>query len=232
MYNDSYLLSTQFKKTFTLTLCFALLGAMFFFLLEPNIGQAITSQFTVRQQITSEIAFLATSTNVTMAGSVAGITGGTATGSTYTVVQTNSSGGYNMTIQFSSNPAMTGDLGGTGIKNFGTSSLPVLNFVASTSALFGFTVTASTTSDIAQPFLNNAGLCNQTFGSGGTQSTSSPSCWMNPTSTAYTIINRNAATLPTSTSTIVFKVVVPSNPSPAVASDFYTATATLTAVTQ
>lgn len=223
------MLINNIKKSLSSAIIVTLFFQAYFFLLEPNIGQAVSSQFTIRQQITSEIAFLATSTNVTMVGSIAGMTGGTGNGSTYTVVQTNSSTGYNMTIQFTGSPAMTGDLGGTGIRNFGTSSLPVANFVASTSALFGFTVNSSTTQDIAQPFKFSAGLCNQV---GGSQSTTSPTCWMNPTSTAYTIINRSTATNPTSTSTILFKVVVPSNPSPSVASDYYTATATLTAVTQ
>lgn len=231
MYTLNQFSSEQFKKSLIVSVIILFIAVASFCMLEPTVGQAVTNTFTIRQQITSEISFVATSTNVTMVGALAGVTGGTATGTTYTVVSTNSSGGYNMTIQFSSNPAMTGDLGGTGIKNFGTSSLPVLNFVASTSALFGFTVAASTTSDIAQPFLNNTGLCNQ---SGGAQSQTNPSCWMNPTSTvAFPIINRGSATVGSgATTTLFFKVVVPSNPSPAVASDFYTATATLTATAQ
>ena len=233
MYESNYSMNGQFKKTITLTLALSIISVMSFFMLEPNIGQAISTTFNVRQSITAEISFLATTTAVTMVGSIAGITGGTATGTAQTVVQTNSNGGYNMTIQFAGNTggaALLGDNGtNNGIKNFGTTTTPVLNFAASTSALFGFTITATSTTDIATTFLNNGTVC----GVGGSQNPANPSCWMNPTTTAaITIINRTSATLPSSTSTLVFKVVVPNNPSPAVASDFYTATATLTAVAQ
>ena len=195
---------------------------------EPIVSQAVTSVFSVRQQITGEISFLVPPTNITMNGALAGITGGTATGSTYAVVQTNQATGYTMDISFQNSPAMLGETtGSTAIRNYGSSTEPTFGFFASTSAVFAYTVSASTTSDLDQSFLNNGSVCNA--GAGYTANT----CWQGPTSTSdYRIISRGTAASNGATTTLTFKVNVPNNPSPALQSDFYTATATLTALTQ
>ena len=198
-----------------------------FTLLEPTVTRAITNTFIVTQSITAEISFLATSSAVTMVGSIAGITGGNATGTTQVVVQTNSAGGYNMTLSFSGTPAMRGNAtGNTGIIDYGTSSIPTFNFVASSSAVFAYRVSATTTSDVAQAFLNNGTSCNA--GAASTANT----CWMGPSTTPMTIINRTVAATTSATTTIQFRVNVPNNPTPSLQSDTYTATATLTAVAQ
>ena len=201
--------------------------AFLFLSLEPTVSQAVTSTFTVRQQITSEISFLVSAANVTMAGTLAGITGGNATGTTYAVIQTNQATGYTMDIAFSNSPAMLGEVtGSTAIRNYGSTTEPTYNFFASTSAVFAYTVNASTTSDIDQSFLNNGSACNA--GAGQTANT----CWMGASTTNFRIINRGSAALTGATTSLQFKVNVPSNPSPGLQADFYTATATLTAVTQ
>ena len=216
------------KRIVTVTTVCLLLAMAAFPCFEPIVSIAATSIFSVRQQITGEISFLVPPTNITMNGALAGITGGNATGSTYAVVQTNQATGYTMDISFENSPAMLGDItGSTAIRNYGSSTEPTFGFFASTSAVFAYTVSASTTSDLDQSFLNNGSACNA--GAGYTANT----CWQGPTSTSnYRIISRSSAASNGATTTLTFKVNVPLNPSPALQSDFYTATATLTALTQ
>jgi hypothetical protein len=57
-------------------------------------------------------------------------------------------------------------------------------------------------------------------------------CWMGASTTAMQIINRTVAATTSATTTLEFMVNVPSNPFPALQSDTYTATATLTALVQ
>jgi hypothetical protein len=203
-----------------------------FMLFEPAVTRGAipaTSTFTIRQEITDEISFLTPATNVTMNGALAGLTGGSATGSTFAVVRTNSVGGYTMTIAFSGTPAMRGETtGGTGIVNYGTTSEPTFLLAASSSAVFAYSVTGSTTADIDQSFRHNgSSLCNQP---GGQSSTTN--CWMGASTTGFQIVNRSTQAGQGATTTLTFRVVVPSNPVPTVDEDFYTATATLTATVQ
>lgn len=208
-----------------------MLAVMSFSVLEPTVSQAVTSVFSVRQQITGEISFLIPATNVTMNGALAGITGGNATGTTYAVIQTNQATGYTMDISFENNPAMRGEVtNSTAIRNYGTSTgsttEPTYLFYASSSAVFAYTVSASTTSDLDQSFLNNGTTCN--LGAGYTANT----CWMGASTTNFRIVSRASAASTGATTSLQFKVNVPNSPVPALQSDFYTATATLTAVTQ
>lgn len=202
--------------------------AVMFAVLEPSLslGQ-VNSTFTVTQQITDEISFTVPATNVTMVSPIQGITGGNATGTTQTVVRSNAINGYNMTIAFStSTSAMRGLVSSsTSIRDYGTSTaaFPTFLFNSSTSAQFGYNVSASTTSDITLPFLNNGTNCNA-----GAASTADR-CWKGPATTTYQIINRTVSAGGGATTTIKFVVNVPSNPTPALVQDFYQATATLTA---
>jgi len=217
--NLTHALMTSTTLMIMLTLSFSLL--------EPVVSRAATNTFIITQSITAELSFLATSSAVTMVGSIAGITGGNSTGTTQVVVQTNSAGGYNMTLGFSNTPAMRGNAtGNTGIINYGTTSLPTFAFFASSSAVFAYTVSASTTSDVAPAFLNNGTTCNA--GAASTPNT----CWMGPSTTAMMIVNRLAAATTSATTTLTFRVNVPNTPFPALQSDTYTATATLTATAQ
>lgn len=205
----------------------------FTLLLEPTLSRAAasaTSTFTITQQITDEISFLVPAANVTMVGSIQGVTGGAATGTTFAVVRSNSANGYNMTIAFANSPAMRGSSTlSTAIRNFASSSTmvePNFTWTASSSAQFGYTVSASTTSDLDQSFLNNGTICNA--GAGYT----ADRCYMSPSTTAFRIVNRTTSAPSGATTTLTFKVEVPSNPSPSVDQDFYIATATLTATNQ
>jgi hypothetical protein len=207
--------------------------ALSFFMTEPTVGQAVTSgPFTIKTTITDEISFLVNAANVVATGSINGITGGTANGSTTAVVRTNSSNGYNMTLAFFDNGsghAMQGDVSDSdSIRDYAAvGGQPTFLFsTASTSAVFGYTVSADDTSDVDPSFLNNGAACNV----GSTHT--SDRCWMEPSTTGFTIINRASEATTGATSTISFRIHVPSNPSPGLVADVYTATATLTALNQ
>ncbi|MES2748779.1 MAG: hypothetical protein V4606_00055 [Patescibacteria group bacterium] len=203
-----------------------LMIVMLFTLLEPTLGMAIDDTFIVRQQITDEISFLVPAADVTMVGPIAGISGGNATGTTYVVVRTNNASGYTMDIAFSTSTAMRGEVSlSTAIRDYGVyGAEPTLAFAASTSAQFAYSVTASSSVDIDPSFLNDTATCNT--GSTSTVDT----CWKGASTTAFRIVNRTTDAGSGATTTLRFKVNVPSNPLPAVTEDFYTATATLTAL--
>ncbi len=199
--------------------------------IEPQLLQAIGDQFTITQSVTAEISFITTAANVSMSGAIAGLTGGTATGNTQVAVLTNNAAGYNMTIQASSSPAMQGDSQGGYISDYtpGTPTLPDFAFsVGANTGEFAYTVSASSTADLDQSFKDDTVAC----GTGSSDTGGQASCWLNVSTTPETIINRSSATLATgATTTIYFQVQITANPSPAIPQDTYTATTTLTAVT-
>lgn len=200
-----------------------------FLTLEPKVGRGATDTFTITQQITEEISFLVNTADVTMVGSILGLTGGYATGTTVAVVRSNNPTGYNMTMGFAETIAMKASSTAY-INNYTPAGggVPDYNWIDNSSggaAEFGYTVIASTTAETDQSFLNNGSACDQPAGSA-----TDNKCWLNPTASTSpeTIINSNAPSV-SSTTTIKFKVAVPSNPTPALPEAFYVATATLTA---
>lgn len=204
--------------------------ALLFVIFEPVVSRSATAtdDFTVQQEILAEISLTLGTTTVQMNGAIGGLTGGTATGTNYAVVRANS--GYTITLEFENDPAMLGDnLGGTGIVDYDPAGgQPDYDLVASTSATFAYTVASDPVADLADAFLDGTGTC----GTGGTNYTANK-CWQGPSVTPYTIIDRSGDTgTGSATTTFTFVVNVPNNPSPSVAADFYTATATLTATTQ
>ena len=107
-------------KSLVATTCVFTLIVAGFFTLEPTVGRALSSpqSFKVTQSVTAEISFLTAIANVSMLPALAGITGGTAAGSTTVRVLTNNDIGYNMTIAFSSTTAMGRNGGGGVISNY------------------------------------------------------------------------------------------------------------------
>ncbi len=219
----------------TLIIC-TLLG-LSFFLAEPRVGRAqdTSGPFTINQVITGETSFLVDAVNTNLSGNLNGITGGTANGSTTVSVQTNSSTGYTMTIAFYNNGSpqtmMGRTTGETTIRDYpATGGEPTYTFsTASTSAVFAYTATAVTTSDLDQSFLNNgSNACNEPAGSRA----SYDSCWMEPTVASFQVIDRDSAAVTGASTTIHFRVHVPNNPTPGIVADTYTATATLTVAPQ
>lgn len=216
------------KKLLTTTLITSILTASGFVIAEPQILRAIEDQFTITQVVTSEIAFSTSAADVTMTPSLGGITGGTSHGTTTVVVITNDSSGYTMTIQASSSPAMQGVSNGGEIPDYtpAVAGVPDFAYSVPTGSEFGYTVSASTTSDLAQKFLDNGATCNV-----GSSDTGGPdSCWYGLSTSATSTIVRNTATsLSGSTSSIIFRLTI--NTDQFIVEDTYVATTTLTAVT-
>lgn len=228
-------MKTVINLTFVQTLVAAVtataLVLMSFILLEPTVGRAVTDEFIVTQTITSEISFVASTTDVSMDSAITSITGGSSNGTTTAVISTNDSDGYNMTIHFSSTTAMSRNGGGGVIANYAPASVGVPDFAFSNEAFgqLAYRVTGAQAVDVDPTFRDNGTtLC--ATGSSNTYG----ACWFNPEPVggAETIINRTSATpAGGSTTTINFRVHVPPNPSPTIPDGVYTATATLTALT-
>ena len=238
--NTKFYLSSITQALLATTLIVAVAMAGYFFA-EPSVGRAqdTSGPFTINQVIIGETSFIVDAQNTTLSGSLNGITGGTANGSTTVVVQTNSPTGYVMDIQFFNNgtpETMRGRVtGSSGIRDYVASSTgsttnpfePSFLFsTASTAAVFGYTVSAADSSDLDQSFLNNGTACNS--GAGYT----ADRCWMTPATTTFKIIDRDTDAVSGATSTLHFRVYVPNNPSPGLVADTYTATATLTVAPQ
>lgn len=231
--NTQHIINSSTLALFAALTAVAVLVASFF-LVEPQVGQAVIgTPFTIKTTITDEISFLVQAQNVVATGTINGITGGTANGTTTAVVRTNSNTGYNMSIAFANNGtanAMRGDVSlSQSIIDYPASGTePTFTFsTANPAAVFGYTVTANDQTDIAQAFLDNGSACNKPAGS-----YTADRCWMEPKTTGYQIINRTSAADTGATSTISFRVYVPNSPVPALVADVYTATATLTALNQ
>ena len=217
------------------TLAVAAFLAFSFLMLEPTVSRAITDEFTVTQTISGAISFQTLANDVTMVGTLDGLTGGTSYGTTTTRVRTNNASGYNMTINFSSTTAM-GRSGGNGlIPNYvystATANYPAGFDTSSAGAQFGFSVNASTTADISDVFTNSGAAC----GTSNNGSFSVNNCWRGASTTSSTtvteLINTSGPTPGSgSTSTVQFRITIPTNPNPAVPNGTYVATATLTAL--
>lgn len=224
-------ITSELMRALTVGLVFGLVLMVTYLAFEPVLGRSQSDEFTVTQQITGEISFAASTTDVTMTPAIASLTGGTSTGATQVVVNTNSITGYTMDISFSSSTAMNQNSGTSSIPNYTPVSTGTPDFtfggVPLNSAEFGYTVEASTTADVDPTFRDNGGTC--ATGSSNT----ADSCWMNPSTTDERIINRSViAPASGATTTVKFQLVVNPNPTPALPADFYTATVTLTALNQ
>lgn len=203
--------------------------ALMYVALEPAITNAIEDQFTVTQSVTSEIAFIAPTADITMSPALAGITGGTANGQTTVRVLTNNALGYNMSLTASSSLGMVGNAQGGYIAPIvpTVGIIPNYSFttLAANTAGFGYTVEASTTGEVTAAFRDNG---SNTCNTGSTEGVDT--CWLNASTTATSIINRATATSASgATTTIKFRTIIMSSPSPAIPQDTYVATTTLTA---
>jgi hypothetical protein len=225
----------SFHSAFISTLVLALVSMTGFFMFEPSVGRAIGDTFTVTQLISDEISFLTNPADVVMMdgagnGYLGGLTGGYATGTTRIVISSNDAQGYNMTLSFVDNPtAHSMAASSTAWINDYTpavAGVPDYNWIDNPiggSAEFGYTVRASTTGIVNQSFRSDGSTCN-------TSSVETDNkCWLNPTTTAKTIVTSTGASL-SSTTTIKFKVMIPDSPSPSLPTGFYIATGTLTAL--
>lgn len=204
-----------------------------FLSIEPQIGHANESaDFTIRQTITDETSFLVNPASTTMSGTaISGVTGGTATGTSQFVVLSNNASGYSVTIDFFDNAgdyAMLGNEdGGEEIRDYALGAgTPTLHMTASTAAQFAYTVQSTSTSDTVVAFRNNGTNC------GAGSQTAAVRCWKSPSTSPVEIVNRSTSATAGATSTLVFKVHVPAGATPTPTAQVYTATATLSVVTQ
>jgi hypothetical protein len=210
------------------------LMALSYFIIEPQVGRAqdTSGPFTITQEIIGETSFIVDAVNTTMVGSLNGITGGTANGSTTVAVRTNSPTGYTMDIAFFNNGTDNAMLGSStaseSIRDYpAVGGEPTFTFsTASTSAVFAYTVSSLDSADLDQSFLDSGSECNT--GSGFT----AERCWMEPMTSSFQIIDRSTDAPTGATSTLHFRVHVPNNPTPGVVVDMYIATATLTVAPQ
>lgn len=217
------------RQSLLLALGAVVITALSFGILEPALSHAVTDDFIVTQTITSEISFVASTTDVTMDTAIQSLTGGTSNGTTTVVIRTNDNDGYNLTIHFSSTTAMSRNGGGGVIEDYVATSTP--DFTYNTAQIFGqlaYRVTGAQAADVDPTFRDNGSACGT--GAGNTYG----ACWMGPETAgnAEMIINRASSTPGGgSTTTINFRVSVPANPTPTIPDGIYTATSTLTALT-
>lgn len=195
-----------------------------FLTLEPTVTIGQTEDFTVRQQITDEIAFTVAPNNVTMDTAILGVSGGTSNGTSTFEITTNNSAGYTVTIAFASSTAMEFETGPEFIPNL-TGGPGVFTFdataVSGTSG-FGYTATGP---HVVGAMLSDGSTC-------GSGSANADECWnMNSDATSvYTFVSSSEASDAAGDSyNVHFRVVADGNPNPSLPEGFYTATATLTA---
>lgn len=202
--------------------------ALMFLVVEPAVSSSASasSQFTVTLNVTNEISFSQGPSNVTLLPALAGITGGTANGQTQVRVLTNNNTGYSMTLNSSSSLGMIGNGFGGVVPAYvsAVNGIPDFTFtVPANRARYGYTVEASTTNDLATIFKDNGTTC------GAGVADAVDSCWLAATTTPVTIINRTSATADNgATTTLKFRAVINSNPSPIITEDIYVSTTTLT----
>lgn len=185
--------------------------------------------FTVTGTVTGEISFAAFAADINLTG-LPGVTGGTSTGQTYVRVSTNNASGYNMSLSTESDPGMQGnDTAGT-IPDYVPTAPTVPDFhwsVPVNTAYFGYTVEASTTTDLDPSFLDNG---TDTCNTGANDTVDR--CWLNASTTDEVIVNRSSQTTTWgATTTLKFRMTIMPNPSPVIPTDTYVATNTLTAAT-
>jgi hypothetical protein len=209
----------------------AITFALVYVTIEPSITHS-QEVFTIQATVTGESAFLVPPSDVTMVGTLNGLTGGQATGTTQFVVQSNSTGGYEVQMSFENNgsgEAMLGDLtADTSLRDYGGDSAgePSKGYVASTAAQFAYTVTSSTTSDTDPSFFHDGtASCNDAL-----QTSQATTCWKAPSTANFKIADRNSPATTGATSTIMFNVTIPNSVTPVPSAETYTATATLSLI--
>ena len=227
------------QVTYAAALSVATLAFLFVALMaaEPQIthSQVTTEEFSIQQTITAESSFSTPPADVVMNGSINGLTGGQATGTSQFVVLTNNAAGYRVDISFEDNGspnAMLGDISGNqNLRDYDDDDLataanpgnpePSRGYTASTTAgQFAYTVTSSSTFDTDQSFFHNGSECNAGIDQ-------SAVCWKSPDVADFTIVQRGSSALTGATSTIIFNVTVPATPTAVLEAETYTATATL-----
>lgn len=209
----------------------ATIMSMLFLMAEPALirGASVEDQHTITQTINAEVSFVTAANDVTMNNTIGGVTGGFSYGTATVAVSTNDPLGFTMTIKASTTPAMKGNNIGDTISDYTPASAGVPDFAfvnPGSGAVFGYSVSASTTANLAQKFKDDTAACN----TGSADTSGSASCWYGLSTTATTTVVTAATTSPSgATSSVYYKVYVAANANKAAGT--YTATTTLTATT-
>lgn len=191
---------------------------------EIATGESTSTNFDLNagyQQMQTVYLALSAIDDVTMNPEIGGISGGESDGVTDFVVTTDSSGGYQVTIEATNNPAMQS--GSNTIADYSPAgAVPDFAFAYGVSeAVFGYSPEGI---DVASRFLDNG---SDTCGTGSTDS--SLKCWDGLTTGAVVIATDSDANHPNgATTTLRFKVGVGS--SAGVEAGTYAATSTITAL--
>ena len=206
--------------------------AVSFMLLEPTISSAnTTSQMTESLTINKEVSFSTPTSNIVLSPAIGGLSGGIATGKTSFSILSNDTAGYSVTITASSSLGMIGNASSSNVITAykpAAPNVPDYTFAVNNASgvAFGYTVDATTSTDLAPAFLtNNSNACNT-----GSTDPALAHCWLNASTTAFTIINRTQPTFSGAANyMIAFQTTVNANPNPIIPNDTYVATTTLTA---
>lgn len=197
-------------------------------LVEPIVAHG-DQEFTVTQEVVSELSFLSDPNDVVMDSTLSGITGDSSLGTTTFNVSTNNALGYNVTLAFSSSTAMNSTSSYSAIDNYipaGGANGDWDMSVSSGEAFFAYSVYNATTPGDADPTFLGNGTDSCTTGSTATLQ----HCWFNKSDAAVaeTIIDAGSGTAGTgATSSVIFRVEVGTNSG--LETGWYVATGTLTA---
>lgn len=211
------------KKTIKMTLASSLILFLLFVILEPQLTKAVGDSVTVTQAVTAEIT-ISSPSDVTMS-SIAGITGGTGTGSATWNVKTNNSTGFNMALKAGAAPALAS--GGNTFADYGEATPDTPDYtwsVAAADSEFGYTVEPATAADATTMFLDNG---TTTCGTGSSQT--ADKCWIKFKTTDVIGINRSTVTTSSGEDEVV-KFQAQSGASHFQPEGSYTASITATAV--
>jgi hypothetical protein len=172
------------KKALTLafTIYFTAIGVFSFF--EPEISEAADDTVTISLTVTSEIT-VACDDTATLAGTINGITGGSATSTFACTVTTPDTNGYSLKVTLQT----AGGGANKEFTNYATNSPLSYDFgtVSSGAESFGFSLDADTISPV-QAYKNNGAACNQAAGS-----VSDLHCWNGFTGSDQEVSNKAAA---------------------------------------
>jgi hypothetical protein len=142
----------------------------------------------VIQMVSSEIT-ITSPDNVVMSPTIAGMTGGTGTGSATWTVTTNNLEGFEMSIKSDTNPALKSPQNNSFANYTPSGTVPDFTWnVADTDSEFGYTVEPHTVEDTAPAFLDNGSLC----GTGTANATDK--CWFGFATADKTIVHRTSET--------------------------------------
>jgi len=188
---------------------------------EIATGESTSTTYALKagyQQMQEVFLSMTAASNVNLTPDIPGLTGGSATGSTYVIVTTDSPSGYELSIKAENDPAMQS--GGNSFADYvPAGALPDFAFsITAADSEFGYTPEGA---DIPQYFQDNVGVCNALGGD------TPDACWEGLGTTDRAISRSTSANHPYGATTTI-KFQAESGGSHFQDPGTYTATTTLT----